>query len=170
LRNPVDRAYANYRFTALAGYEELPFEEALAREPERIAAARAQGTFWGELQPHAYFTRGLYYDQLRAYQRCFANEQMLVMRSDRLLKDQDAALRTVYRFLGLDGESAWSRSVTCRRPPRSRLQVRLRRSFGSPRRGDQRIRGGCHRKRNSIDRIWQCGRDFLCSNRACDAP
>ena len=131
LRNPVDRAYANYRFTALAGYEELPFEEALAREPERIAAARAQGPVGGELQPHAYFARGLYYEQLRAYQRHFPKEQMLVMRSDQLLKDQEAALAVVYAFLGLDAGFRAQPFSDLSSPAvlDLALQVRLRREF-----------------------------------------
>ena len=145
LRNPVDRAYANYRFTALAGFEDLPFEEALAREPQRIAAARAQGGPWSELQPHAYFTKGLYYEQLRAYQRHFPKEQMLVVRSDWLLKDQDAALGAVYSFLGVDtGFKALPFSDLSSPAVRDlALQVRIRREH--PERLDgaiQRIRCG----------------------------
>ena len=102
LRNPVDRAYANYRFTALAGYEEMSFEEALANEGSRMAEARARSLFWGEIQPHAYFHRGLYFDQLSAWLTRFPREQMLLMRSDELLQDQNTALRKVYAFLGVE--------------------------------------------------------------------
>ena len=102
LRNPVDRAYANYRFTALAGYEDMTFQEALANEERRMAEARARSPFWAEIQPHSYFHRGRYFDQLSAWLKVFAREQMLLMRSDELLGDQDAALRKVYAFLGVD--------------------------------------------------------------------
>lgn len=131
LRNPVDRAYANYRFTALAGYEELSFEDALERERERAAIAHSQGTFWGELQPHAYFARGLYYEQLLGYLRHFSGDRMLLMRSDELLKNQDEALRKVYAFLGLD-EGFRAKPFSDLSSPAVRdlgLQVRLRREF-----------------------------------------
>lgn len=104
LRNPVDRAYANYRFTALSGFETLSFEDALKNETARIADAHARGTFWGEIQPHAYFSRGLYGDLLAAYASRFPLEQLLVMRSDELLKDQNRALEKIYRFLDVDSE------------------------------------------------------------------
>jgi len=100
-RNPVDRAYANYRFTALVGYEDLTFEEALEAEGRRMAAA-AKDPFWSEIQPHSYFHRGLYADQLQRWMCYFPLSQMLLMRSDELLKDQDGTLRKIYRFLGVD--------------------------------------------------------------------
>jgi hypothetical protein len=102
LRNPVDRAYANYRFTALAGYEDMSFEDALANEERRMAEARARSPFWGEIQPHAYFHRGRYFDQVSNWLRHFPREQILLMRSDELLKEQNVALRKVYTFLGVD--------------------------------------------------------------------
>lgn len=100
-RNPVDRAYANYRFTALAGYEDLTFEEALDAEELRVAEA-AKDPFWSEIQPHSYYHRGLYAEQLQRWLSYFPPGQMLLMRSDELLRDQSSALRKVYRFLGVD--------------------------------------------------------------------
>jgi hypothetical protein len=101
LRNPVDRAYANYRFTALAGYEDATFEEALEAEPLRTQQA-SRDAFWSEIQPHAYVGRGFYAQQLERWRRHFPAEQVLVMRSDELLRDQAGALRKVYRFLDVD--------------------------------------------------------------------
>src|SRR6266542_2170470 len=37
LRDPVERAWSHYRYERHRGYEDLPFEEALRREPERLA-------------------------------------------------------------------------------------------------------------------------------------
>jgi hypothetical protein len=101
LRNPVDRAYANYRFTALAGYEDSTFEEALDAEPSRLEKASTDA-FWSEIQPHSYIDRGYYAPQLERWLERFAPERLLVMRSDELLRDQAGALRKVYRFLQVD--------------------------------------------------------------------
>jgi len=101
-RNPVHRAYANYRFTALAGFEDRSFAEALATEEERMRQATERGRFWGEIQPHSYFTRGRYQEQLDAWLEYFPREQLLLMRSDELLADQAGGLAKIYRFLGVD--------------------------------------------------------------------
>jgi hypothetical protein len=101
LRNPVDRAYANYRFTALAGYEDATFDEALEAEPVRFEEA-SRDAFWSEILPHAYVGRGYYAQQLERWLEHFPAEQMLLMRSDELLRDQAGALRKVYRFLDVD--------------------------------------------------------------------
>ena len=100
LRNPVDRAYANYRFTALAGHEVLPFPEALAAESDRIA--RNTDPFWSEIQPHAYFSRGIYAPQIETFTDRFPEDQLLLMRSDRLIKNPEGALPEILRFLDVD--------------------------------------------------------------------
>ena len=100
-RNPVDRAYANYRFTALAGYEDVTFEEALRTETQRMREA-GRDAFWREIQPHAYFHRGLYADQLHTWLEHVPASRMLLMRSDELLRDMHGALRKIYDFLGVD--------------------------------------------------------------------
>ena len=99
-RNPTDRAYANYRFTALAGFEDLGFEEALEAEQDRIA--RTTDPFWTEIQPHAYFSRGVYHEQLRVYREHFDESQLLLMRSDELLRDLGASMAKILGFLGVD--------------------------------------------------------------------
>ena len=101
VRNPVDRAYANYRFTALVGYEELSFEEAIEAEPRRMEEAN-KDPFWREVQPHAYLARGHYAAQLEGWYRHFPKHQIKVLRSDALLKNQGKALEDIYRFLGVD--------------------------------------------------------------------
>ncbi|MBI4616306.1 MAG: sulfotransferase domain-containing protein [Planctomycetes bacterium] len=101
-RNPADRAYANYRFTALAGYEDLDFEEALACEERRRAEDAASETFRAEIQPHAYFHRGLYDEELARWLARFPAEQLLLMRSDELQKDGERSMAKVFRFLGVD--------------------------------------------------------------------
>jgi hypothetical protein len=144
LRNPVDRAYANYRFTALAGYEDLSFEEALEAEPVRCEQA-SRDPFWSEIQPHAYASRGHYAQQLARFRTHFPAEQMLVMRSDELKRDQAGALRKVYRFLGVDESFAAADFADFSSPAvrDAELQSRLRR--GAPGEFDaavQRVREG----------------------------
>ncbi|MEM7406430.1 MAG: sulfotransferase [Pseudomonadota bacterium] len=100
VRNPVDRAYANYRFTVLAGFDALTFEQALDAEDARVEEA-SKDAFWAEIQPHAYFRRGLYAEQVDRWYDLFPAEQILLMRSDQLIKNQVAALERIFAFLGI---------------------------------------------------------------------
>jgi hypothetical protein len=115
LRNPVDRAWANYRFTAMAGYEQLEFAEALEREEDRIAEAN-RDPFWREIQPHAYFRRGLYHEQLSRWLEHFPRSQLHILRSDALLKHSHGTLRTIYRFLGVDEDFVAGEAPTMSSP------------------------------------------------------
>ena len=110
LRNPVDRAYAHYRFTALAGFEEYSFEEAL--EIEEVRSRSMPPPFWLEIQPFSYFERGLYADQLTRWAKFFPAEQILLSRSDQLVKDRDKSLGRIFRFLGVDNLSIQVRDAS----------------------------------------------------------
>jgi len=98
LRNPIERAWANYRFTVLEGLEDQPFAEALAAEPERMTNATG---IWKEIQPHAYIARGFYGEQLRGYLEFFDRSNVLVLKSEDLAKNTETNLASVYSFLGV---------------------------------------------------------------------
>ena len=51
LRNPIERTWANYRYTVLQGLEKYSFEEALANEKKRV---EEQSGIWAEIQPYNY--------------------------------------------------------------------------------------------------------------------
>ena len=98
LRNPIERAWANYRFTVLEGLEDRPFAEALAAEPERTTNATG---IWKEIQPHAYIGRGFYGEQLTAYLEFFDESNILVLKSEDLATNTESNLTSVYSFLGV---------------------------------------------------------------------
>jgi hypothetical protein len=103
LRDPIARAYSNYRFNCMNGIETLDFARALEREPERTARMERDAK-WRDIQPYAYFDKGLYARELKRYKRLFPADQILVMRSEEL---RAAPLRVVERslaFLGLTSE------------------------------------------------------------------
>ncbi len=97
LRDPVDRAYSAYRHLVRDGREPLgSFEEALAAEPERIAAN------W---HPHWHYKqRGFYYTQLKRYFDRFNSGQIAVYTYDDFKADPRALLRSIFQFLGVDPE------------------------------------------------------------------
>jgi hypothetical protein len=106
LRNPVDRAFSHYHHSIQLGAETLLFEEAIAREPERLAGERERliREPYYVSEPHirySYQARGVYVDQIASWLDVFPREQMLILKSEDLYADPPAVLQEVCSFLGL---------------------------------------------------------------------
>lgn len=99
LRNPVERAWANYRFTVLEGLETLAFEEALKQEKRRTAETEGE---WREIRPHAYLQRSIYSEGLREYFSLFPRENILLIKSEEMGKNPSKTLQSVCQFLSVD--------------------------------------------------------------------
>jgi len=103
LRDPVDRAYSNYRFNCLNGIETLNFANALEAETARMAKM-SDDARWRDVQPFAYFDKGLYARQLERYCAVFPAENIYVMNNEALRRDPHNQILAVVRFLGLRAE------------------------------------------------------------------
>jgi hypothetical protein len=106
LRNPVDRAFSHYHYSVKLGVETLTFEEAVAREPERLAGERErlcrEPRYHSESHIHySYLARSLYGDQLTRWMDLFPREQFLILRCEDMDADPPAVLRPAFDFLGL---------------------------------------------------------------------
>jgi hypothetical protein len=131
LRNPIERTWANYRYTVLQGLEDLSFEDALKNEAARV---EAQTGIWAEIQPVNYTGRGFYAAQLRDYLKFFPKDSVLLIKSELLSSQTDVELRKIYEFLGLTIlnfnylRSPDHTSVNVTNP---KLQKELRQYFGN---------------------------------------
>ncbi len=97
LRDPARRAYSHYWHERRLGNEPLEtFEEALDREPERLAAGGRTR------QRHSYVDRGHYLDQILPLVEAQGRERIHVMLLDDLVTDRDCALRGLADSLGID--------------------------------------------------------------------
>jgi len=99
LRNPVDRAWSNYRWSRQNGLETEDFATALALEAERDREVQPKLRY---ARPHAYFSRGLYADLLAVYFAHFPRDQVLVLRQDDALHDPAGLAAALHRFLGVE--------------------------------------------------------------------
>jgi hypothetical protein len=99
LRNPIERAWANYRFTVLEGFESLTFNEALKCESDRKIASVGR---WSEIQPYAYVARGMYSKCLLQYIEAFGRDNIHLIKSELLGSDTPKELFHVLNFLGVD--------------------------------------------------------------------
>ena len=107
LRNPVDRAYSQFRMSQREGEEPLEsFEEALAKEDARLDAERARSladpryNSW-PIGCWSYQMRSRYAEQLERWLPLFPREQFLFCDSQELSSQPEQALQRVYDFLGL---------------------------------------------------------------------
>jgi sulfotransferase family protein len=107
LRNPVDRAFSHYQHEVALGREELSFEDALAREDERMEGEleRMLGDptyfsypWWN----YTYAARGRYTEQLERWLAAFPRDQLLVLFTEELAADTAGTYRQVLDFLGVD--------------------------------------------------------------------
>jgi hypothetical protein len=99
LRNPVFRAWSNYRWSRYNGLEDKTFAQALELEESRERTLPAALRY---ARPHAYFSRGLYADLLEPYLAGFGAEQILVLRQEDAIGDPATVATRFHRFLGVE--------------------------------------------------------------------
>jgi Sulfotransferase domain len=98
LRDPVARAYSHYWHVRRHRMERMPtFEEALEREPRRLA--HSSPSFRAR---YAYLDRGLYLDQIEAFEKAYGRDRLHVMLLEDLTSEPRGALKGVFAFLGVD--------------------------------------------------------------------
>jgi Sulfotransferase domain len=106
LRDPVSRAWSHHQYEVARGSEQLPFEEALDREDERLEGEEerlANDPTYESFahRHHTYLRRGHYAQQLQRLYELFPREHVLVLQSEALFADPHAELDRVWDFLGL---------------------------------------------------------------------
>ncbi len=137
LRDPVERAWSHYKERVRHGAEPLGFEEALEREPERLAGeverVLAQPGYSSFAHEHfSYVAQGRYLDVLPAWLERFPRERVLVLRSEDFYADPQAVLDRVAAFLGLPSWRLQDRTRHNYHPAadmREETRRRLRRLF-----------------------------------------
>ncbi len=120
LRQPVDRAYSAYMHVVRDGRETIrDFVQAIEAEPERIKQN------WGPLWH--YIEGGHYYEQLSRYYSVFPTDQIKVFLHDDFVKDPNAVIAEIFRYLGV--ETAFKPDMSAKPNvsgvPRSELVHRL---------------------------------------------
>jgi hypothetical protein len=102
LRDPIDRAVSQYRFSRKAGVEDLPLTEAL--DPAQ------EGRPWDRsaisVSPYRYLSRGRYVDDLRRWFDRFGRDRVHVVVLEDLLAEPER-FHDLERALGLDPGSAF---------------------------------------------------------------
>ena len=118
LRHPVDRAYSHYWLEVRLGLEPLSFEEALLKEPRRLAT----GSLFNRIH-YSYIDRGRYAAQLERFLKLFPRRNIFVATHRELRSNPADLLARISRFLGIDHRywenHAFTRGYNVGRSPRS---------------------------------------------------
>jgi hypothetical protein len=130
LRNPVDRAFSNYCFGLMRGWEFAPtFERALRRDRRWHSGSHSEL----EEERHGgmcYFRRGLYADQVQRFLEAFGPEAVRVWLFDDLAEKPKETYREICSYLGIrsDFTPGFQRLNQGRPPALIRLQRVLARA------------------------------------------
>ena len=106
LRDPVERAWSHYRHMVDLGYESLSFEEAVEREPERLAGLEERlrsepHLISKEHQHHSYVIRGEYVTQIQRWLEHVGPERLFVIRSEDFYVAPRPEFEKLEDFLGI---------------------------------------------------------------------
>ena len=96
LRDPVLRAYSNYRFSVQHGIEKESFADALALEHSRAASS----DYATSVSPFAYRDRGYYINFIRKYLEIFDWDNVHIIIFEELVNNLQR-VQELYRWLGV---------------------------------------------------------------------
>jgi hypothetical protein len=96
LRDPVERAWSNWRMETSRGVETNPFGWCIRRGRQRLFQAEP----WGHHREFSYVERGFYAAQITRLFEVFPREQVLILRAEDLRADPNPVLGRISAFLG----------------------------------------------------------------------
>ena len=101
LREPIGRARSHHHMERQRGQERLPLWLAALLERRRLRGHENDYARGSRLRRYSYRARGDYARQLDALYTHFPQEQVLLLRSERLRTDPEACVRQACDFLGV---------------------------------------------------------------------
>lgn len=94
LRNPVDRAFSNYKMYVKRGAEKMSFKEAVEEEKKTGRLNYPDGM--------RYLSLSRYSNSIQTYLNLFGEEQLMIFTYEDFSKNTSNVLRKLYRFLGVN--------------------------------------------------------------------
>jgi len=106
LRDPVERAHSQWAHETARGFEQLPFDQALYQEEERLAGVeerlRTDPTAYSHAHQHqSYASRGQYAPQIERLFDRFGRDRVHVIAAPRMFSQPAAVYAETLSFLGL---------------------------------------------------------------------
>lgn len=113
LRNPIDRAYSQYKMHKSKYNLSLSFEKCLEiakkKEGKNIIIDQEGKLSTNTIEQYLEF--GRYSNQIKSFQNSFSSKQMLFLKTEDLLKDHSKSLNLIFNFLEIPHVSIPKRIV-----------------------------------------------------------
>lgn len=111
LRDPVRRAYSEYKMAVEKWNERLSFASALDVEKDRLEGANKTIRHGGNSHNHktfSYASRGLYHEQIQVWLKHFDRKQICFVKSEDFRSYTEEGLEEIHNFLGLAPRKLWA--------------------------------------------------------------
>ncbi|MEM8586117.1 MAG: sulfotransferase domain-containing protein, partial [Bacteroidota bacterium] len=111
LRDPIDRAFSNYKMNVELGWDDAEtFEDAATRElafnlPDEYSDRDGSEIYSKAYHNHAYLHQGLYGLHLQRWFKLFPRQQFLILDSSDFFSNPTISLEKCYQFLGVPNET-----------------------------------------------------------------
>lgn len=107
LRDPVDRAYSQYKHTRRVGEENLSFWKAVDKEEERVGKeiieikekGKCESDNW---KKYSYVRRGYYSEQIKRWTEYFPKKSFLFVKSEDMFKSPKTEVEKIVKHIGLN--------------------------------------------------------------------
>ena len=96
LRNPIHRAYSNYKFSKENNYEKFVFSFKLSKQENRPYDKKKIS-----VSPYKYFKRGEYIKNLDHWFKFFSKEDVLILNFEKLILNDQKTIKSLCKFLKL---------------------------------------------------------------------
>jgi len=100
VRDPVERAFSSYLMNLNAGFETLPFFDAMLRNYNDLKRGRLRYPFYLEL--------GFYGEQIERYLNRFGSGRVKIILFDEFIKNTNEVVREVARFLDVEPKPGYN--------------------------------------------------------------
>lgn len=102
-RNPVERAYSQYKMSVKLGWEFADFEKAIELEQKRIDEGKIMNPKHNyAYQRLGYKSRGIYVNQLKHWLNEFPKENIFVTSSEAFFANPQQVYNSICQFLGIE--------------------------------------------------------------------
>ncbi|MDJ0704399.1 MAG: sulfotransferase [Leptolyngbyaceae cyanobacterium MO_188.B28] len=112
LKNPIDRAYSQYKMHRSKHDLRLSFEECLEiakQKGEKKVLNEKSGFSTKTIEQYLEF--GRYPEQIKTFKRFFPASQMLFLRTEDLMNKHNDVMKAIYAFLGVNGNPTQSKVI-----------------------------------------------------------
>ena len=96
LRNPIDRAFSHWNMEVSRGNEDRDFNTCIKDD--------IQNSYMND-RIKSYVSRGFYAEGIIRLKKLFKKEQLLILKYDDFLKEQESSLSSIFNFLNVNPDS-----------------------------------------------------------------